>query len=292
MYVRKGNIKFIIVQDNLEKTLKIESIERPKGEEKLPYGYNESDLAGHDFSKILAPDTQEIIEDYIEYDFSGADFKEVCDKIINFEIIDSQKTKLEMNLHIERDVSTPERQVFILLLENRLYLRDRIKLVIEAQPEDKRIDEQTGLMHKATYLEVLDETMDFLNDNQSITSLIYTVRIADYEDIKSKHGFDVSERMVEEAAEAIKKGFRSRDVVGYIGDGVFSAIMLRIEDAEALIPLNRFEIKMRSAMVQVSTGINFSVLCNYEAVDLNMEARALVEKCKKSKKQYEIKLEK
>ncbi len=290
MYVRKGNIKFVIVQDNLEKTLKIESVERPKGDDNLPYGYYIEDLEGQNFSRMLSPETLEIIDDYIEYDFDGADFKEVCDKIIKFEIIDAGKEKLEMNLHIERGVSTPERQVFILLLEHRLYLRDRIKAVIDAQPADQRIDEQTGLMHKVTFLEVLEETMDFLNDNQSITSLIYTVSIKDYEDIKAKHGFDMSERIVEEVAEAIKKGFRSRDVVGYLGEGVFSAIMLRIDESEAKIPLGRFEVKIRSAMVQVSTGVDFTVVSHYDQIDLNMEARALIEKCKKSKKFYEIEL--
>jgi GGDEF domain-containing protein len=290
MYVRKGNIKFVIVQDNIEKTLKIESIEKPKGETSPAFGYNEAELIGADFVKILTPETAELLGDYIEYNFSGVDLKEVCDKIIHFKMVDAEKTHFEVDTHIERAISMPERQVFMMLVEKRLYLRDRIKNIIAAQNDNEKIDEETGLMHRITYLNVLDEIMDFLNDNQAITSLIYTIRVDNFEEISGANYPDKTNMLVTGVAEAIKKGFRAGDIIAYLGQGVFSAILIRINPDEAQIPIGRFETRLRSAMLASSTGINFSVICNHENVDLEMETRALIEKCKKNKHAYEIKL--
>lgn len=291
MYVRKGNIKFTVVQDNVDKTLKIEEVEHPKDDKSLAYGYQDSHLIGMAFKEILSEDTAEILDDYIEYDFSSPDFKDVCDKIIHFEIIDSGNNKNLMDIHVERAVSTPERQVFFILLEKRLYLRDRIKAVIDAQPENLKVDEQTGFMHNSTYIEVVDEVMDFLNDNQSINSIFYTISIENYSEIATSIAPDKTDYMVTEVAEAIKKGFRTRDIIAYLGDGVFSAILIRIDESEALIPVNRFEIKLRSAMIPSAIGTKFTVITRYQLVDLEMEAKALIEKCKKSKKLLEMNLQ-
>lgn len=290
MYVRKGNIKFVVVQDNLGKTLKIESIQKPKDDQNPAYGYDESDLIGNDFSKIVSEDVNESLEDYIEYDFSGADFKDVCDKIIKFEVVDAQNKTHEMNAHIERDVSMPERQVFMILLEKRLYLHDRIKAVMNAIPPEARQDESTGFLSRNTYMNVLDAVMDFLDENRSITGMLYVFRIDNYDELERTHGGAKVMQLVTEVSNSAKKGFRTRDIIGYLGNGVFSAILLRIEDAEALIPIRRFESKLRAAMIPAVTGVSINVINTYGNIDLEMESRALVEKCKQSKKLYEIKL--
>lgn len=290
MYVRKGNIKFVVVQDNLNKTLKIESIQKPKDDTSLPYGYEESELIGHDFKKIVSEDVAESLADYIEYDFSGADFKDVCDKIIKFEIVDSLDKSHEMNIHIERDISMPERQVFMMLIERRLFLHDRIKTVLHSVDDSERQDSLTGLLHRTTYLSILDAVMDFLDDNRSITGILYIFRIDNFEEIEQMQSPEKVEQLVAEISNAAKKGFRTRDIIGYLGHGVYSAILLRIEDAEALIPIKRFESKLRAAMIPAVTGLSVNIINTYGNIDLEMESRALVEKCKKSKKIYEIKL--
>jgi len=110
MYLRKGNLRFDVKQNNADKSLLISEFKHTvdKRDDGDYFGFSNVDLQGKDIRTLLPVDIDEILDENIEYESDGNDFKAVVEKIINFKILNKAKVPLDMNAHVERDISDYE----------------------------------------------------------------------------------------------------------------------------------------------------------------------------------------
>lgn len=287
MYLRKGNLQFIITQDNNEKTLNINQFKKAVDERREGdyFGYDEEALVGRDFRNLLPEDIKEIINENLEFDFEAQDMKDILNHIINFKIINSSEKPLDMNVHIERDISTAERQNFEIVLERKYHLRDKIKSILAGISEvQNAYQEGMNILTSDSFEIVLDEVMDYLYE-MKLESILMVISVEGFPLIRRNEGAEKTDDIINDVAGVIRNTFRSRDVPAYLGMGKFSVVMLRTFEDEVIYPIKRFESNLKIADV-LKSKISFNI--RYEKLDIRMKARDMLELVKAAQVKYTI----
>lgn len=287
MYLRKGNLKFVVTQDNKAKTLHINQFKKAVDERRDGdyFGYDEEAIIGRDLRTLVPSDIKEIIDDNLEFDFEAQDLKDILNHVINFKILTAASQPLDMNLHIERDISTEERQNFELVLERKYHLRDKIKAILAGISEvQNAYQEGMGILNHDTFERVLDEIMDYLYEIK-LESVLMIVSVEGFPLIRRNEGKEKTDGIINDIAGVVKNTFRSRDVPSYIGMGKFAIVMLRTFEDEVMYPIKRLESNFKLADI-FKAKISFNI--RYEKLDLGMKARDMLEVVKGAEVKYTI----
>lgn len=276
MYLRKGNLKFTVTQDNLEKKLLVEDLvkaidERREGDY---FGYQKEELVGHDIREILPEEVSEILNDNIEYSLEGNDFKTVIEKIIKFKVLNSQKSEIDMNPYIERSISTPEKLSFSVLLEKKIFLQDKIKSILASISEHQQVfDSLTGLINSDSYNKVLNELMDFLYEVK-VEAVLCIISVEGFAAIEMNDGKDKSNDIIKKVGGVLLSTLRTKDVSGYLGFGRFAVIMVRTFEDEVVYPLRRIESNLRKAGI-LNSKIGYNA--RYKKIDMESDVKDAID---------------
>ncbi len=279
MYLRKGNLKFTVTQDNIEKKLIIDELvkvidERRGGDY---FGFSQNELVGQDIRKILPFEVSEILDDNIEYSPEGNDLKTVLEKIISFKILDSGKKELNMNAHVERALSTPEKLSFSIILERKIFLQEKIKSILGGISEFQKVNHDiTDLLNTAAYYEVLNEVMDFLYDTK-VEAVMCVISIEGFPMLRMNEGKERVDEVLKKAGKAMKTTFRGKDILGYLGFGKFGVFMVRTFEDEVVYPLRRLESNLRKEGI-LTSRITYNA--RFQKVDLEMSVNDLIDQVK------------
>lgn len=287
MYLRKGNLQFLVEQDNNEKSLKIKGFKKLTDERRGGdyFGFVEEDILEKDFEKILPLEVVEIIEDNIEFSVDGHDLKEILDRFIHFKVLNKENKVIEMNVHTEREISDLEKFAFQITLEPKIYLREKVKSILETISNVQNVmHKQTGLINAQSFGDVLDEVMDFLYEAK-IEGVMVIVTLEGFPNFRRDNGKKKADEMLGEIGYVMKSSFRSRDIVSYLGLGKFAIVLVKTFKDEAIYPIKRLESAMKKAGL-VSSKISFNV--RYESLDLGSEAKDEIEKIKSGEINYTI----
>lgn len=283
MYLRKGNLKFVVTQDNINRKIVINDLikiidDRREGDY---FGINSEQLKGKDFREVLPSDLNEIINENIEYNIEGNDLKNVVDKIIHFRVLDKDKKPIDMNAHVERDVSTVGDSLnFSVILERKIFLRDKIKTILSSLSEYQQVNHPvTGVINTAAFYEITEELLDFLHET-SVEAVMCIVSIEGFPLIRMSDGKEKSNEMLAKIGLVMKTNFRSKDVVGYLGFGRFAILMVRTFEDEVSYPLKRLESNLRKQGV-LNSKITYNA--RFQKVDLQMDSKAIIETIKNKK---------
>ncbi len=281
MYLRKGNLKFVIEQNNPEKSLKItqfrKSVDERRGGDY--FGYDEDALIGKDFRTLLPDDIKEIFDENLDFNFDGNDIKDILSHIITFKIKNVKGEIINMNAFSERDISTEEKQHFNVILEKKYFLRDKIKNILQDLSNSKiAYDEQTGLISNEVFIHTLDEIMDYMFEIR-VESVLLVLSVEGFPSIRKSEGKDKSDEIITKISEVIRNNFRTRDIVAYLGIGKFAIAMLRTFEDEVVYPLKRLESNLKLADL-FKYGI--SINARYERIDLGLKANDVIEYVKAS----------
>jgi len=287
MYLRKGNLKFTVTQDNAEKKLLIEELlniidERRGGDY---FGFSQSELVGQDIRKILPIDVSEILDDNIEYSLEGNDLKTVLEKIIDFRIFDSAKKELSMNAYIERAVSTQEKLSFSLILERKIFLQEKIKSILASISEFQQVShDATGLLNASAYYEVLNEVMDFLYETK-VEAVMCIISVEGFPMLRMNEGKAKVDEVLGKVGAIMRTNFRSKDILGYLGFGKFAIFMVRTFEDEVVYPLRRLESTLRKQGV-LTSRITYNA--RYQKVDLETSVTDMIEEVKQKQVDYTL----
>ena len=287
MYLRKGNLKFTVTQDNIEKKLIIDDLvkiidDRRGGDY---FGFGQNDLLGQDIRKILPFEISEILDDNIEYNLEGNDLKTVMEKIINFKILDSTKKELNMNAYVDRALSTPEKLAFSIILERKIFLAEKIKSILAGIAEFQQVThDATGLLNASAYFEVLNEVMDFLYDAK-VEAVMCVISVEGFPMIRMNEGKEKVNEVLEKIGRTIRANFRGRDIMGYLGFGKFGIFMVRTFEDEVVYPLRRLESSLRKEGI-LTSKITYNA--RYQKVDMEMSVNDLVDQVKAKSVDYTL----
>ncbi len=287
MYLRKGNLKFVITQDNSAKTLHINDFKKAVDERREGdyFGYDEEVLIGRDFRTLLPEDVREIINDNLEFEFEAQDMKDILNHVINFKILTAASQSLDMNVHIEREISTSDKQNFEIVLERKYHLRDKIKSILAGISEvQNAYQEGMNILNLESFEMVLDDVMDYLYE-MKLESILMVISVEGFPLIRRNEGKEKTDDIVHDIAGVIKNTFRSRDVPAYIGMGKFAVVMLRTFEDEVLYPIKRLESNLKMADV-LRSKMSFNI--RYEKLDLRMKARDMLELVRAAQVKYTI----
>ncbi|MDX1949610.1 MAG: diguanylate cyclase [Rickettsiales bacterium] len=281
MYLRKGNLKFVIEQNNPEKSLKIsqfrKSVDDRRGGDY--FGYDEDAIVGKDFRILLPEDIKEIFDENLDFAFDGNDLKDIVSHIITFKIKNAGGEVIDMNAFAERDISTEEKQQFNLILEKKYFLRDKVKSILQELSHTKNaIDEHTKLINHDVFVHTLDEIMDYLYEIK-VESVLLILSVEGFSNIRKSDGKDKSDEIISKIAEVISSNFRARDVVSYLGLGKFAVAMLRTFDDEVVYPLKRLESNLKLADI---FKYDISINARFERIDVGLKAADMIDLVKAS----------
>lgn len=286
MYLRKGNLKFVVTQDNPNRKIVINDLvkvidDRREGDY---FGLNSDQLQGKDFREVLPSELTEIINENIEYNLEGNDLKNVLDKIIHFKLFDKDKNLIDMNVHVERDVSVSGDSLkFSVVLERKIFLRDRVKSILAGLSENQQVNHPiTGVINTAAFYEVNEELLDFLHET-NVEAVMCIISIEGFPLIRMSEGKEKSDEMLAKVGAVMKSNFRSKDVVGYLGFGRFAVLMVRTFEDEVSYPLKRLESSLRKDNI-LNSKITYNA--RYQKVDLKMDSKAIIESIKNKKVDY------
>ncbi len=279
MYLRKGNLKIVVTQDNTDKKLVIDDLvkiidDRRGGDY---FGFQPDELVGQDIRKVLPAEVSEILDENIEYSLEGNDLKTVIEKIINFRILDNNRNELDMNVHVERSLSTTEKLTFAVLLERKIFLQEKIKSVLAGISEFQQVShEGTGLLNSTAYYEVLNEVMDFLYD-MKVEAVMCIISLEGFPLLRMNEGRERSNEVLEKIGKTMKSNFRTKDIMAYLGFGKFAVFMVRTFEDEVIYPLRRLESNFRKEGI-LTSKITYNA--RYQKVDMETEVTDLIEAVK------------
>jgi diguanylate cyclase (GGDEF)-like protein len=286
MYLRKGNLKFIVTQDNANRKLVINDLikiidERREGDY---FGVNSNQLQGKNFSEVLPSELNEIIDENIEYNIEGNDLKNVIDKIIHFKVLDKDKKPIDMNAHVERDVSVSGDSLkFSVILERKIFLRDKVKSILASLSEYQQVEHPvTGVINTAAFYEITEELLDYMHET-NLEAVMCIISIEGFPLIRMSEGKEKSNEILSQIGLVMKSNFRSKDVVGYLGFGRFAVLMVRTFEDEVSYPLKRLESNLRKQGV-LNSKITYNA--RFQKVDLTLDSKAIIDSIKNKKVDY------
>jgi diguanylate cyclase (GGDEF)-like protein len=285
MYLRKGNLRFSVTQDNIEKKLLVDdlvkSIDDRRGGDY--FGYQPQELLGHDLREFLPEDVSDILNDNIEFSLEGNDLKTVLEKIINFQILNHDKHIVDMNAYIERSISTPEKLSFSVVLERKIFLQEKIKSILASISEYQQIiHDLSGLINTSAYYEVLNELMDFLYDT-NVEAVLCVISIEGFPVIRMHEGKEAADDVISKVGKVLSSTLRTRDISGYIGFGKFAILMVRTFEDEVIYPIKRIESNFRKEGV-LNSKISYNV--RFQKIEMNMDAKDAIEMVRDKKIDY------
>ncbi len=285
MYLRKGNLKFTVTQDNIGKTLIIDELIKSVDERRGGdyFGYQEGQLVGQDLRGLLPEEVAEILDDNIEYNLEGNDLKTVVEKIINFRVRDPQKKEIDMSAHVERYISTPEKLSFQLVLERKIFLKEKIKEIADKIAKHKQVmHDLTGLIDEEPYEQLLDELMDFLYESR-VEAIMCVISVEGFPMIRMNDGREKVDELIQKIGAVFRSTFRGKDIIGYLGHGKFGIFMVRTFEDEVIYPLRRLESNLRREGL-INPKITFNA--RFMPVDMETEAKNLIESVKNKSTDY------
>lgn len=279
MYLRKGNLKLTITQDNIERSLLVNNLEKVIDDRRDGdyFGYQSTDLIGKDFRNVLTPEVSEILNDNIEYSLEGNDLKTVVEKIINFKILNSAKNEIDMNAYIERSISTPEKLSFSVTLERKIFLQEKIKSILASISELQQvIHDVTGLTNSSAYYEVMNEVMDFLYEAR-VEGVLCIISVEGFPMIRMHDGKEKIDEILAGVGKVLTSTLRTRDITGYLGFGKFAIFMVRTFEDEVVYPIKRIESNLKKAGI-LNSKVSFNV--RYQKADMEMDVKDLIDAIK------------
>lgn len=279
MYLRKGNLKFTVTQDNISQGIIIDDFVQSvdKRDEGDFFGYKGAELEGKSLFGILPEDICEILNDNIEYTVEGNDFKSVVEKIIRFKVLSKDKQSFDMNAHVEMREADNDRMVFEMVLEKRIHLKEKINNILSGINAVQRVEHpKAKLMSSDVYCQVLDEVFDFLYDAK-IPAVMLVLSVDGYPMLRRSLGRKGSDEVLKKISYVIKSTLRTRDIVSYLGVGHFAVTMIKTYPDEVVYPLKRLLSNLKREGV-ISSKVSVNV--RYKAVDLELDVAEVIEQVK------------
>jgi diguanylate cyclase (GGDEF)-like protein len=287
MYLRKGNIQFYIKQNNQEKTFIIDGFKKAVDDRREGdyFGYEEPEVKGNDFRKLLPSEITDIIEDNVEFSHEGCDLKEVLDKVINFKIVSQKNQLVEMNIYTERQISDMDNFNFQVTLEPKIHLREKVKSIIDTISTVQDVyHKQTGLINSQCFPEILDEIMDFLFDVK-LEGVMLIVTLEGFPNFRRENGKEKADEILEKIGVIMRSNFRARDIVGYLGLGKFAVVLIKTFEDETIYPIKRLESNLKKNGLLTS---KLSYNARFKQIDLETTATDAIELIKNKELDYTI----
>lgn len=257
---RKGDITMVVAQDNAARSLMLESVDESMGKVQPVLGYAANELVGQNFRKFLAPEVDEQIEDYLEFDAEGRDFADVISKVRNFSLVGKSGKPVKLKMRVQRDVSMDRNARFLILMRGEDKISEGVLKELAELKERATPEEVTELRTSDTFLAAAKIVHNGVKHGNAIASLAI-IAIDDFARIGQDKGEEAVNALLKEVALRCIQTFRDADVVAYAGEGQFGVLLLEADATGAQIPLQRLRATVANQpTVSCTVSIAFRTL--------------------------------
>jgi len=263
---RKTDALIAILQDNHEKKITITNMNKAA---EILTGYAAREVMGKNFSDILAPRVNELLNNYIEFDQDDSDFAIVARKIPNFQIRSRKGEIFPVSLKVfnlvGRGIDTHEYELLmrdVTLIKNMAELKDKIKTSgskIEAK------DQQTGLATVDSIVYAVDLSYHFMEQHHAIEACLALIEVGNIGYYKETYGEYVAYDTIGMLGGMVKQCCREEDVVSYMGDGVIGLVLIDCNAQDAKIVLRRVVSRVNASKMTMQNGkpINLALAVSF-----------------------------
>ena len=135
-------------------------------------------------------------------------------------------------------------------------------------------DPQTGI---SNYTESTKELNNLFAESQVNKNnvCLAILRIADLDKLNFQYGHPISDRVLQKWGRLIKSVFRSREVLGYWGNGEFIVGMRSLNKLQATERLGEILAVMRKQIFTAADGNRFQVLCHWAVAEYPTDGRTI-----------------
>lgn len=242
---RNSDAVLAISQNNSDKSIKIANIN--KTAEKL-LKRNKESLIGTNFLSVLPEEIQDIIETNVDFSDYGNDIGMVLRTIRRFTVLDNEDNNIELAIKIFPISSNIED---VLLYE--LLVRDRGRKILQDVIHTETIgDDPNSLPAQPYIVNALDAIQKYAQDN-AINGSLTIVRIDEYLPYQSDSDIKESENLKRQVYDILLDSCRDDDVVAYIENGMFAAVLFDCSIYNAKIVCNRLRMTIERRNFVIGT---------------------------------------
>jgi PAS domain S-box-containing protein len=279
---RKTDALIAIEQNNLAKRITITNVNKAA---EILTGYSASEVIGKDFSDIIAPRVNELLNGYIEFDHEDSDFAMVARKIPNFQIQSRKGEIFPVSLKIFNLVRTgADTQEYELLMRDVTLIKNIAELKEKVKNSESAIetkDPQTGLPTIDSIVYAIDLSYYFMEQHHAIEACFVLVEVGNIGYYKQTYGEYVAYDTIGMLGGMIKKCCREEDVVSYMGDGVIGLVLIDCNAQDAKIVLKRILSRVSSSKITMQNGkpINLALAVSFTQMRQDREVADMINAC-------------
>lgn len=280
--VRRGEGMLLVMQDNENKSLIINTINEPL--EQL-LGYVPGELVGRKLETVLGQKTAALLAEDLEYTPDAPDFGEWFSRMR--EVKFRRRTGEEFVIHgtLSRMMSQGMNACFQLLIPNEQEvtaaskLRNFLTLNLEGR---KELDEATGLPNHKTAKEFLPLLRTYLSESK-MDVVFAVIRLDRHKKSLARYGKDACAKLLVHASHCCQATFRAEDMVFALSDHTLGVVLFDISRESARVVLNRLRWRIRSHRIEFGGKSDFSISACVGFDMLNAEnAETVFEQCEKT----------
>ena len=278
---RKGDGIISIKQDNAEKTIEIEMLN--KAAEKIT-GRSSSELAGANFNNILPHRIKETLDGYIEFDDENSDFAHIARKIPNFMLLNNLGQEIPISLKVFQVVSTESNKLQYELLVRDTSLIKHIKELkdrLSEKQDEEAVDAQTGLNSFPMFRDSLETSYHFVEENNNMEISLAIVAVDHLDQFEEKYGEKAAYSLVRHVGEKIIKICRTEDITAHIGEGDIGVILVDCNTEDAKSVLNRVNEALKKDPFDLSNKLQMeiSLSIGYKQLSTALDIPETFERC-------------
>jgi len=235
---RKSDAVLIVCQNNDKKIVEIAALNE---EASRITGYSNEEMVGRPLSLVLPERISSTIDEFIEYEENKNDLIGVLSKVRSFAIRTREGRETEFKLRIISGEAIDNNPWFHLVLIDEQKVRDAAafrSIIRENFKGHEVIDPRTDLPDRSSIIKDLELIIYYVRD-KNIAASFAVVDINNYEELSSKYGQEVCDKLHQHISQIFRQKLRAEDTLGTLSDRTQGLILVGASQEEARMVLNR-----------------------------------------------------
>lgn len=254
---RKGDGAMVVVQNNEERALRIDSINEVA---LAQLGYAEEELVGRRLEVVLGQRTALAIDEDLEYEDDAPDMADLLarQREVRFRTRTGEELTLVPAIHRIMAEDRHGRFQIVLPNERENTAKSQLKHFIRTNLDGhKQLDDATGLPNRATAEAYLRSISHYMAESQTEAAFA-VLKMDRYEKSLSRYGSAATVQLIRHVANCCNSTFRSEDVVFVLDGPNLGLLLIDISRESVRVVLNRLRWNIRTHTIDFGGKADFA----------------------------------
>jgi GGDEF domain-containing protein len=244
LHTRPHDVTLVLVQRNDLKQVQVSDVLGTPESILQMTGFSRNELLGKDFIDLLPARLAENLVDYVEYEQGGSDIADVMRRVRDMAFLHRLGNMIPLSMRVVTGVALGEHVQVLLVLGMQESMSDEVMKSIMLIKAEEQLDALSGITDYQSFVAQCELVEHHITHGHFSASLLLV-------HLDAPQQLDTESLPV--LSLIIKRCLRGSDLLTYLGDGFFAAILLKASTEQARIPMQR----MREH-VQIEMGYTLS----------------------------------